>query len=1053
MMAWLVRTSLELRFAVMAFAAVLMVVGVRVASQIPLDVFPEFAPPLVEIQTEAQGLSTDEVESFITVPLEAALTATPWLKTLRSKSVQGLSSVVLLFEEGTDLMRARQLVSERVAVEAPRLPSLARTPVILSPLSSLSRVLKIGISSTKLSQIDLTELARWTIRPKLMSVPGVANVAIWGQRDRQFQVLVDPDRLRARGVTLDAVVRAAGDAAALASGGFLESPTQRLAVRQSPFIREPDDLARTLVEFRSSGPPRTDLANPNVAFSPAAGVPVRLGDIARIEVSHPPPIGDGLVNDKTGLLLIVEKQPWGNTLEVTRRVEKALDVFRPQLADVHIDATIFRPATFIERSISNLGKAMAIGCVLVVLVLMLFLADWRTALISVTAIPLSVSTAVTILYLRGGTLDTMVLAGLVIALGEVVDDAIIDVENIARRLRLERDSANPSSPLRIVLEASLEVRSAVVFASGVVVLVFLPVFFLDGLAGSFFRPLAHAYVLAIGASLLVALTVTPAMSLLLLSSEAERPEPWLSRVSKARYGTLLQGMIFRPRLAVLILVVCFAGSGLLVLRLGEEFLPRFKETDFLMHWLTKPGTSLAESTRISAIAASNLLKVPGVRNLGAHIGRAEVADEVVGPNFTELWISIDPSLDYDKTVSNIQHVVDEYPGLVRDLLTYLTERIKEVLTGASAALVVRTFGPDLGELRARAQEIKGALQTVRGLKDLKVESQVLVPQVDVRIKPDAAARYGLTPGQVRRAVSTLVRGTKAGEIYQDQKIYEVTVWGEPHLRTDVSALRRLPIDNGLGTWVPLSAVADVAIVAAPNEIKREKGSRRIDVTCNVLPGYDLGAIAREVSTAARTVKLGREYHAELLGEYEARQRSQRRLFELAGLAVLGIVLLLQIDLESLRLVGLVLVSLPFSLVGGVVGAFLAGGTLSLGSLVGFVTVLGIAGRNGIMLISHYRHLEEVEGEPFGEHLVIRGAQERLVPILMTAACAGLGLVPLLISGPVPGHEIEYPMAWVILGGLISSTALNVILMPALYFAVGRGHSVAGQTGSARSAAY
>ncbi|MBV8229033.1 MAG: efflux RND transporter permease subunit, partial [Planctomycetaceae bacterium] len=464
-MSWLVSTSLRLRVLVLALAVVLMIVGVRTARNAPLDVFPEFAPPLVEVQTEAPGLSTEEVESLVSVPLENALNGTIGLKTIRSKSVLGLSSVVLILKEGTDLMAARQVVQERLSVEAPRLPAAAHPPVILPPLSSTSRLLKIGVSSRTLSQMDLTILAKWTIRPRLMAIPGVANVAIWGQRDRQYQVLVDPDRLRAHAVTLDTVVKAVTDASAVAAGGFVDMPNQRIAVRHRSPIEEPEDLAKITVAFRN-------------------GSPLRLGDVADVKVGFPPPIGDAVINDGPGLLLIVEKQPTGNTLEVTRNVEKALDDLRPGLQGVDLDPTIFRPATFIERSLENLKHAMYVGCALVVVILVTFLFDWRTALISLTAIPLSLMAATIVLVWWGATINTMVLAGLVIAMGEVVDDAIIDVENIVRRLRLNRASARPLPAFRVVLNASLEVRSAVVYASLIVILVFLPVFFLEGLAGS-----------------------------------------------------------------------------------------------------------------------------------------------------------------------------------------------------------------------------------------------------------------------------------------------------------------------------------------------------------------------------------------------------------------------------------------------------------------------------------------------------------------------------------------------------------------------------------------
>jgi CzcA family heavy metal efflux pump len=1009
MLNWLVETSLRLRVVVVVLAALLLVVGFRTAREAPLDVFPEFAPPLVEIQTEAPGLSAEEVESLVTVPIENALNGTSWLKTIRSKSVLGLSSVVLVFEQDVDVMRARQLVQERLATEARNLPTVARPPHILPPLSSMSRMLKIGLSSKTLSQQELSILATWTIRPKLMSIQGVANVAVWGQRDREYQVKVDPDRLAAHGVTLDAVSKAAADATLVESGGWIETPNTRLPVRHVSPVLTVEDLARSVIP----------------------GTSLRLGDVADVRLGSPPPIGDAIINDVPGILLIVEKQPWGNTLDVTRKVEAALEALRPGLKDVEIDSTIFRPATFIERALRNLSHAMLIGCALVVVVLVVFLYDWRTAVISLTAIPLSIVAAALVLYWRGGTINTMVLAGLVIALGEVVDDAIIDVENIVRRLRLNRLAGNPQSAFSVVLHASLEVRSAVVYASFIVILVFLPIFFMEGVAGSFFRPLALSYVLAILASLAVALTVTPALSLMLIRAKPREHEAPVSRLLKRAYRAVLPRIVGRAGWAVAILLAVFGVTAVVAARMGEEFLPEFQETDFLMHWVEKPGTSLEASTRITIQASKDLRAIPGVRNFGSHIGRAEVADEVVGPNFTELWISIEPDVDYKKTLAEIQRVVDGYPGLYRDVLTYLKERIKEVLTGAGGSVVVRVYGPDLQTLRDKAAEIGKVMATVPGVSNLKVEPQVLVPQVQVRLKPEAAEAFGLSAGQVRREVTALLRGTKVGEVYQDQKKFAVVVTGVESLRTDLSALRRITIATPRGAHVPLGDVAEVTLVSAPNEVKREGASRRIDVTCNA-SGRDLGSVARDVEAKVRTIDFPREYHPEFLGEYAAREESRRRLFGLSGLALLGIVLLLYVDFQSTRLVLLVLLTLPFALVGGVFAAFATGGVISLGSLVGFVTVLGIAARNGIMLVSHYRHLQESEGEPFGPALVIRGAEERVAPILMTALATGLALLPLVINGEKPGQEIEYPLAVVILGGLVTSTLLNLFVLPPLY---------------------
>ncbi len=883
MLSWLVTNALQQRVLVLALAIVMIFVGINTTRSVPLDVFPEFALPMVEIQTEAPGLSTEEVESLVTIPIEMMVNGVPGLKTLRSKSVLGLSSVVMIFAEGSDVIRARQLVQERVAVVTPRLPTNIRPPIMLPPLSATSRAMKIGLSSDTLDQIALSDAVRWTIKPKLMAVPGVANVAVWGQRDRQLQVLVDPARLRASGVTLAEVQRATGDAAVSLGGGFVDTPNQRLAVRHLSPLETPEDLARTVVK----------LAN---------GAPIRVGDVATVREGHAAPIGNAIINDKPGILLIVEKQQGGNTLDVTHGVEKALTELKPGLTGITVDSTIFRPATFIEKSLGNLTEAMAIGCALVTMVLILFTRDWRSATISLTAIPLSLLGAALMLSWWNISINTMVIAGLVIALGEIVDDAIIDVENIGRRLRLNAALDEPRPAFNVVLAASLEVRSAVVFASLIVMLVFLPIFFLEGVSGTFFRPLATAYVLAIGSSLLVALTVTPALCLLLMPRDGIRhADTSFVRFLKARYRPVLPRLIERPKLAVMTIVVGLTVTGIGYLSFKDQFLPDFRETDFLMHFVEKPGTSIEAMDRVTIRASKELRAIPGVRNFGAHIGRAEAGDEVYGPNFTELWISLDDSADYDASVAKIQKVIDGYPGLQRDVLTYLRERIKEVLTGAGATIVVRVYGPEIDQLRTMAEQVKMAIANVPGVTDLKVEMQSLIPQIQIKPKPEALAAYGLTTGEVRRAAATLIQGVKVGEIYHDQRSLDVTVWGTEEVRGDLHALRNLMIEAPAagatvqgaatgGAQIRLGEVTDIRIMPAANEIKRENGSRRIDITMNI-SGSDLGAVATAVETRVRQMKFASGYYPEFLGEYAALQQSQCQLLTLGLLCLAGILLL------------------------------------------------------------------------------------------------------------------------------------------------------------------
>ncbi len=1037
----IVASSLRFRYLVLAAAAGMMYFGIEQLRKMPVDVFPEFAPPLVEVQTPCLGLSTTEVEALVTVPLEEALAGLPGLDIMRSKSVEQLSSIKMIFKPGTDLLWARQVVAERVAVVTPSLPRWASPPVMLPPLSATSRIMKIGISSPTRSVIDLSMITYWTIRQRLLRVAGVANVAIWGERLEMLQVQVVPELLKKHGVTLEEVMTATADSLDvgllqfseghyIGGGGWVETPNQRMPIRHViPVLYQenkitPDALANVPVALRH-------------------GKPLLMKDVAQVVVDHQPMIGDAIINDGPGLLLIVEKFPWANTLEVTKGVEAALDALRPGLPDVKIDHEIFRPATFIQMALDNLTRAMLIGCVLVALILGAFLFEWRPALISCVAIPLSLMAAALVLYLRGVTINTMVLAGLVIAVGVVVDDAIIDIENIVRRLRQHRREGSNKSIARIILEGSLEVRSAIIYATLIDAMMLLPVFLMEGLSGAFFRPLALSYALAVLASMVVALTVTPAMGLILLrNAPGQHRDPPLVRWLHGGYTAILSRIIRTPRPAYLT-VGGIALIGLAMLPwLGQSLLPSFKERDFLMHWVTKPATSWPEMDRITVQASKELRAIPGVRNFGAHIGQALIMDEVVGVYFGENWISVDPKVDYDKTLATIQNTVDGYPGLYRDVQTYLKERIREVLTGSSEAIVVRIYGTELPVLRETASKVRAALQGIDGLIDLHVELQEEVPQIEVKVDLARAQRYGVKPGDVRRVATTLVAGEEVGDIHIAHRTYDVNVWSVPKARSSLTDLRELPIDIPGGTHVSLQDVADVRIAPTPNVVSHENLKRRLDVRANVR-GRDLGSVAADVKNRLRQVKFPLGYYPELLGEYAERQAAQQRLLGFSLLAAIGTFLLLLTAFGSARLASLSFFTLPSALVGGVIAAYLSDRIISLGSLVGFLTVFGIAARNGIMLINHYQHLEQQEGEPFGPALVLRGARERLSPILMTALATGLAIVPLVIAGNIPGHEIEHPMAVVILGGLVTSALLNLFVVPTLYLRFARtGNSAA-----------
>ncbi len=1031
MFGWIIGTSLRFRFLLMAASAALLVFGAEQMRKMPVDVFPEFAPPKVEIQTLGPGMTAEEIEEFITIPMEDVLRGTPGLDVLRSKSVTGLSDIVLIFKMGEDVIDARRRVQELLDVAITGLPTSSGLPQMLQPLSSTSRVVKIGISSDQYDIKDLSMIAYWTMKFRLMKVPGVANIPIWGEQIKMLQVQVDPSRMAAHNVTLDEVLDTTSNAldfgllqhtsaAKTRIDGMFDTPNQRLAIHLEHPLYTPSMLAEVpiaLAQKRSRPPPV-------------------LSDIGDIVWGTWPMQGDAVINDGAGLMMIVEKLPWANTLEVTRGIEAALDEMRPGLPGIEIDTEIFRPATFIELSLDNLTKALILGAVLVIIILGAFLYEWRVALISVIAIPLSLVAAGTVLWFLGTTINVMVLAGFIVALGAVVDDAIIDVENIVRRLRQHRQAGSDKSTARIIFDASLEIRPAIVQATLIIVLAVMPVFFMGGLSGAFFEPLAFSFLLAMLASMVVATTVTPALCLILLDrAQIEHREsplvPWLKR----HYTALLRRVIASPRRTTGAALVVVASGVAVWPLLGQSLLPEFKERDFLMHWIPPQGTSHPETFRITQAASVELRQIPGVRNFGAHIGNAVGGDEPYGIEFTENWVSLDPEVPYDETRGAIEEAVEGYPGMRRDVQTYLKERIREVLTGSSDSIVVRIFGPDLGVLNESAETVFAAIRDVPGLIDTHIGQQKYIPQVEVKVDLDKAAQHGLKPGVVRRVVSTYMTGLEVTDMHREGKVYDVFVWSSPSIRTSPSAVSELLIDTPYGGRVRLSEIADVTVAPTPSTVKRENFSRRMDVEGNVR-GRDLGAVARDVQARLADIEFPIGYHAEMLGEYKERQSAQRGLLNASILVAIGIFLILHASFRSWWLASLIFLGLPAALVGGVLAAFVGDGIISLGALVGIITVLGIAARNGILLIQHYRHIEEVEGEAFGLELVVRGASERLAPILMTTLCTAFALLPLVVAGSIPGHEIEHPMAVVILGGLVSSTSLTLFIVPLLYLRFG-----------------
>jgi CzcA family heavy metal efflux pump len=1030
LMRWIIRSSLRFRYLVVAAAAGMMVLGIAVLPHQQVDVFPEFAPPRVLIQTACLGLSTSDVEQLVTVPLEVSMNGVQGLDDLRSKSVPQLSEIELLFKPGTDLLRARQLVQERLATVSPSLPTWAAPPVMLAPVSATGRAMKIGMTSSDHSLIKMSMTAYWTVRARLLQVPGVANVAIWNERLQMMAVLAEPSKMRAAGVSLNQVMDATGEAvdsgllrfsngSVIGTGGFIDTPNQRIGVRNVLPVVTPKDLAQAPVTREE-------------------GKTVRLGDVATVAERHQPLIGDAMIGGGPGLMLIVEKLPWANTLQLTAGVEQAIKELQPGLPGITFDTKVFQQAHFIKLAISNLTQALVLGFILVVVILALFLFEWRVALVSLLTIPLSLVAAMLVLYWRGTTINTMTLAGLVIALGAVVDDAIIDVENITRRLREERLAGGKRSTSSVILRACLEVRSPIVYATLIIVAASIPVLLLTGLTGAFFQPLVLSYTLAIVASMLVALTVTPALTLLLLRGAAieRRKSPlvgWLQRV----YVAGLSRVIIRPVAAYATFALVTVAGVVAYPQLGQALFPDFKERDFLAHWVAVPGTSSAEMARTTTKVSRELRAIPGVQSVGAHIGQAFQGDEVHGVNFGELWVSLSPRADYTTAVDRIRTVIGGYPGMYRDVQTYLDERINEVLSGGKEAIIVRVFGDDLATLRAKSDQILAQVETIPGVVDAHRDISSDIPQVNVKVDLPSAERHGLKPGDVRRMAATLVAGEEVGDIFRAGKAYDVVVWSRESGRHSFFDIENLPIDTPSGGRVRLAAIADVSLQPNPNSIERQGNSRYLDVGANV-SGRDLGAVVNDVNRKLASVQLDRGYHVELLGEYTERQTAQSRLLQASLIAGVLILLLLQASFRRWRLAVLTFLTLPMALVGGVLAAWIGGGILTLGSLVGLFTVFGIAARNSILLINHWQHLEKQEGMTFGPALVLRGARERLSPILMTSLATGLALVPLVVLGARPGHEIEHPLAVVVIGGLVTSTLLNLFVLPSLYLRFGQG---------------
>ena len=1001
--------------AVTALALMALALGVWRASSAPLDVFPEFVPAQVDIQTEAPGFTPLQVESLVTKRIESAVNGSAGLATLRSESIPGLSVVTVIFTDSSDVHVARQGISERLSELGAALPAGVGSPRLSPLVSSTMDLLKIGLLSDRLDPFALRDAAEWLMKPRLLAVPGVAHVVIFGGSVRQIQIAADPHKLRAYAITLAQVADSARSALALRGAGFIDLQTQRVLLTLPTPTPDLEALALAVVTMRD-------------------GVPIHLADLATIQQAPALRSGDSLVMGKPGVILALASQYGANTLTTTRAVEHVLAELRPALIaqGIKITADLHRPANFIERALADLERALIIAAVLIIAVLLLFLRDWRAALIAFAALPLSLLAAVAVLGCMGQTLNTMTLGGLAVALGVLVDDAIIDLENILRRLRTQSGSESRRTRLSIITSASLEVRGPVVYATLVVIGVFVPELFASNVQGRFVAPLALAFILAVLASLLVAMTVTPALCALLLRTDQPPADArWLVK-SKQMQLRAIDFTVRRLNWIITALSLGVAAALLALPYLGGIFMPEFREGHFVLQVSSSAaGTSLDEMMRLGAHISADVLKLPYVQSIAQQIGRAELGEDTWGSHQSEFHVELKPDAAIDQGTVQLQlrEILRAYPGVQSEVVTFLGDRISESLSGETAQVSVKVFGDDLDQLDRVAGRIAHRLQHVAGIVDLQFKQQSETPTLSIRTLPRQLAAFGLTNQQVYDTVQTAYAGTVVGQTFANVRTVDAVLILPLAARQRPEELSRLMVDGPSGP-VALGQLAEITLSVQRYRIEHDGGQRRVAVTFNV-DGRDLQAVVDDARRQLADLALPTGFFVEFAGAAQAARTTQRELVLYTTGAVAGIFLALFVAFRWRANAWLVLANLPFSLIGGVAAIAISGVGISLGSVVGLVTVFGISARNAILQLAHYEHLVGMEGGSWDGALVLRGANERFIPILMTAAVTALALAPLALSAWQPGQEIEGPMAITVLGGLLSSTVLNLLVLPAL----------------------
>jgi len=1039
----IIKWALQNRLIVIAIAALLLVWGSYVALNLPVDVFPDLNKPTITILTEAEGLAPEEVETQVSFPIETVMNGVPGVTRVRSQSGIGLSIVYVEFDWGTDIYRNRQLVAEKLTEAREQLPD--GVSPFLAPISSImGEIMLISVTSKdgKTSPLDVRTLADWTIRPRLLTIAGISQVIPIGGGVKQYQALVSPEKLAQFNVTIEDVTTALEKSNTNSTGGFVDAQSQEYLVRNLGRFYTIDELKQTVVAFRNN-------------------TPILLGDVATVEFGAKIKRGDAGSNGKPAVILSVQKQPGASTTELTEKVETAIKELQTTLPpDIEINTNLFRQSNFIEASIGNVIEALRDGAILVAIILFLFLLNFRTTAITLTAIPLSFVVTFLIFYAFGITINTMTLGGLAVAIGELVDDAIVDVENVFRRLRENRLLPNLRPSLEVIYHASLEIRSSIVYATIIVALVFLPLFMLTGVEGRLLAPLGLAYITALVASLFISLTVTPVLASYLLpqlfksrvkSQESREEETSLTHDSRLtthdsfvvrflkKYDEkILHWTLRHPYKVMVGAAILFFLTIATLPFVGTAFLPEFNEGTLTVNVQAQPGTSLAESNRIGQISEKLILEVPEVISTGRRTGRAELDEHAEGVHYTEIDVDLKESdRTREELLADIREKLAVVPGVSVNVGQPISHRLDHLQSGVRAQIAVKLFGDDLGVLRSKAEEIRNVMQTVEGATDVLIEKQVLIPQIRFNVDRAKAAQYGLSPGEITETLETALNGRTVSEAIEGARRYDVVVRFTDASRNSLDALQNATIDTPNSAQIPVSAVATIENLPGPNQILRENTKRRIVVSANT-GGRDLGSVVGDMQQrVAAQVSLPSGYFVEFGGQFQASQEATQTLSYLSIFSLVAIFFLLIKALGDWRVALQVLINIPLALIGAIWALHLSGGVFSIATLVGFISLVGITSRNGIMMISHYLHLMREEGEDFTEKMIIRGSLERLVPVLMTALTAGLSLIPFVLAADAPGKEILHPLAVVVIGGILTSTLLDQLVTPAVFYKFGR----------------